>query len=65
MQDHPSSPALLEQACSALANLAANSDDKVTMAAAGAIPAILKAMQDHPSSPAIQERGLALLKTIG
>ena len=63
MTAHASHANVNQFCCKVLANLAVNEANQVTIAAAGAIPVILKAMTAHAGHAGVNEQGcLALVR---
>ena len=64
MQAHPSDARVQRNGCEALWKLAINSNNQVTIAAAGGIKAVIHAMLAHPSDAKVQENGCFALRNL-
>ncbi len=56
MTEHKASAIVQEQACGALRNLTDNADNKVAVAAAGGIEAVLAEMATHKANAGVEDR---------
>ena len=65
MQSHVSSGDVQKNGCGALLNLSVNGKNKVAIAAAGGIDAILLAMRSHVSNADVQKYGCGAFLNLG
>lgn len=57
IRNHMPCAEVVESACKTLRNISAQAANKVDVARAGAIDAVLQALREHPDHEAIQEHG--------